>query len=134
VLSNDQPMFDLFHSILAQRSAAWAAERCSDNLKQLLFMQFKGQIPAMEEAALAMSMSPRSLQRRLMEEGTTFRDIANEVRKDLALQLIQNPAIKLSEVSAILGYSDPAAFRRAFKSWTRESAKAVKHKLKESAA
>jgi AraC-like DNA-binding protein len=61
-----------------------------------------------------------------MQEHTTFRDVAGEIRKDIAFQLMQNPAIKISEVSDILGYSDPTAFRKAFKSWTNLAPRAIK--------
>jgi AraC-like DNA-binding protein len=61
-----------------------------------------------------------------MQERTTFRDVAGEIRKDIAFQLMQNPAIKISEVSDILGYSNPTAFRKAFKSWTNAAPRAVR--------
>src|SRR5690606_1700728 len=97
-----------------------------ENLKQVLFMQFRGRIPTIEEAAAAMNMTPRNLQRRLQLEQTTFRDIAGAVRKEIAFQLMQNPAIKLSEVSDILGYSDLTAFRKAFKSWTNTTPRVIR--------
>lgn len=89
-------------------------------------MQFRGRIPSIDEAASALDMTARSLQRKLMRERTTFRDVAGEIRKDIAFQLMQNPAIKISEVSDILGYSDPTAFRKAFKSWTSVAPRAVR--------
>jgi len=116
VVSNDKSLFDLFNSILAQKKAAIEENRCSENLKQVLFMQFKGRIPTIEEAALALNLKTRTLQRKLLEEKTTFRAIANKVREELALQLMKNPAVKVSEVSDVLGYSDLTAFRRAFES------------------
>ena len=118
VLTSDQSMFSLFKSIVADKQALLATNSTQGNLKQVLFMQFKGRIPSIEEAASALNMTPRSLQRKLLLEGTTFRDVAAEIRKDIALKLMQNPSIKISEVSDILGYSDPTAFRKAFKSWT----------------
>ena len=96
------------------------------NLKQALFMQFKGRVPTIGEAPTALNITPCNLQRKLLQEQATFRDIAAEIRKDIAFQLMQNPAIKISEVSDILGYSDPAAFRKAFKSWTNTAPKAIR--------
>ncbi|MGN6532171.1 MAG: AraC family transcriptional regulator ligand-binding domain-containing protein [Ginsengibacter sp.] len=118
ILSSDQSMFQLFNSIVADKQALLAGNSISGNLKQVLFMQFKGRIPSIEEAASVLHISPRNLQRKLLQEQTTFRNIAGEIRKEIAFQLMQNPAIKISEVSDILGYSDPTAFRKAFKSWT----------------
>ena len=89
-------------------------------------MQFKGRIPTIEEAAAALNMTPRNLQRKLLQAQTTFRDIAGEIRKEIAIQLMENPAIKLSEISDILGYSDLTAFRKAFKSWTNATPRAIR--------
>ncbi|RFM27016.1 AraC family transcriptional regulator [Deminuibacter soli] len=126
ILTSDQSMFERFNSMVAEKQALLATNTTSGNLKQVLFMQFKGRIPSIDEAASSLDMTPRSLQRKLMQERTTFRDVAGEIRKDIAFQLMQNPAIKISEVSDILGYSDPTAFRKAFKSWTNVAPRAVK--------
>lgn len=91
-------------------------------------MQFKGQIPTVEEAAAAMNMTVRTLQRKLTEEQTSFRQIANEVKKEISLQLMKNA--NLTEVADVLGYSDLPAFRRAFKSWTKSTPKEVKKQMK----
>jgi AraC-like DNA-binding protein len=119
-------MFQVFNSIVANKEALLETNSTVENLKQVLFMQFKGRIPTIEEAASALNMTPRNLQRKLLQEQTTFRDIAGEIRKEIALQLMQNPAIKISEVSDILGYSDLTAFRKAFKTWTNSTPRAIR--------
>ncbi|AHF16449.1 AraC family transcriptional regulator [Niabella soli] len=126
ILTSDQSMFQLFNSIVADKQALLTSNSTVENLKQVLFMQFKGRIPTIEEAAFALNMTPRHLQRRLLQEQTTFRDIAGATRKEIALQLMQNPAIKISEVSDILGYSDLTAFRKAFKSWANATPSAIR--------
>jgi AraC-like DNA-binding protein len=126
ILTSDQSMFERFNSMVAEKQALLATNTTRGNLKQILFMQFRGRIPSIDEAATALDMTPRSLQRKLMQERTTFREVAGEIRRDIAFQLMQNPAIKISEVSDILGYSDPTAFRKAFKSWTNVVPRAVK--------
>ncbi|OQP38620.1 AraC family transcriptional regulator [Niastella yeongjuensis] len=126
ILTSDQSMFQTFSSIVADKQALLETNSTSENLKQVLFMQFKGRIPTIEEAASALNMTPRNLQRKLLQEQTTFRDIAGEIRKEIAFQLMQNPAIKITEVSDILGYSDLTAFRKAFKSWTNATPREVR--------
>jgi len=126
IRTSDQSMFQLFNAIVANKEALLKTNSTAENLKQLLFMQFKGRIPTIEEAASALNMTPRNLQRKLLQEQTTFRDIAGEIRKEIAFQLMQNPAIKISEVSDILGYSDLTAFRKAFKSWTNSTPRAIR--------
>jgi len=75
------------------------------------------------ELLLADSGSPagpsvRTLQRTLAKAGLTFSKLMEETRKDTALRLLEDPGIKLIDVSLELGYSDPAHFTRAFRRWT----------------
>jgi AraC-like DNA-binding protein len=129
ILTSDQSMFQLFNSIVANKEALLETNSTTENLKQILFMQFRGRIPTIEEAAAALNITPRNLQRKLQQEQSTFRDIAGQIRKEIALQLMQNPSIKISEVSDILGYSDLTAFRKAFKSWTNSTPKTIRKGL-----
>jgi AraC-like DNA-binding protein len=128
LLTSDQSMLQLFNAIVSDKLALLATNTTTGYLKQILFMQFKGRIPSIEEAATAMNMTPRSLQRKLLQESTTFRDVAGAIRKEIALHLMENPAISIAEISGILGYSDPSAFRKAFKSWTHEAPLTIRKK------
>jgi AraC-like DNA-binding protein len=70
------------------------------------------------QVAKALHMSTRTLQRRLQEEGSSFVEILNETRRELALQYIQDDSLPLKEVSYLLGYSNSTTFSKAFKRWT----------------
>jgi AraC-like DNA-binding protein len=65
--------------------------------------------------ARALAISPRSLQRRLLEARTTFDELREQVREDLALKYVQQSNLRLAEISELLGYSQQSAFSRAFK-------------------
>ncbi|WP_321962792.1 AraC family transcriptional regulator [Paraburkholderia sp. J7] len=65
--------------------------------------------------ARALAISPRTLQRRLSEAGTSFDEIRDEVREDLAVKYVQQSSLPLAEISEMLGYSQQSAFSRAFK-------------------
>ena len=65
--------------------------------------------------------SIRTLQRRLAEEGTSYSQLLEELRHDLALYLLRNPDLQASEISRELGYRDPAIFTRAFRRWTGQT-------------
>ena len=67
--------------------------------------------------AKEMMVSTRTLERRLHEAGTSFRDIANEVRMQLAAQYVALGTMSSDQISRTLGYSQPSAFFRAFKRW-----------------
>jgi AraC-like DNA-binding protein len=73
------------------------------------------------EIARQMRLSPRTLQRRLAAEGTGFKELLEGVRQDLARQWVRAGSFPLAEIAYRLGYSDAAAFSRAFKRWTGRS-------------
>lgn len=62
-------------------------------------------------------MSNRTLQRRLAENGTSFNQLLDQTRFDLAKQLLQDESIKVTEICYELGYANPANFTRAFQRW-----------------
>jgi len=66
-------------------------------------------------------MSVRSFQRALKKEGTTYRDILVETRRDLAEGYINDSGIELQEVAYLLGFTEYSAFSRAFKKWAGKS-------------
>ena len=74
--------------------------------------------PQIGEAAEALHMSVRTLQRRLKEEGTSFQQIVEECHRQMGISLLKNTSLGVNEISLMLGYADARAFRRAFKRWT----------------
>ncbi len=75
-----------------------------------------GQVPQ-EDVAEALSMSLRTLQRKLQEEGTSFKQLLDETRRELADQYIRNPMVSIGEITYLLGFSGPSNFSRTFKRW-----------------
>jgi AraC-like DNA-binding protein len=71
-----------------------------------------------ERIAIQLHMSSRTLQRRLDEEGMSFRSVLNDVRQSLALRYVQDKTLSLTEISYLLGFSEPSSFTRAFRGWT----------------
>lgn len=86
-----------------------------------LLLKNASPFPALGESAVLMGMSPRNLRRQLAQEGTTYRDIVNELRIELAKEYLRSGEFLPKEVSYLLGFKDPNAFRRAFKSWTGQT-------------
>lgn len=81
-----------------------------------------GKKPAqVSEVARQMRLSARTLQRRLEAEGTGWKELLESVRRDLARGWVSEGALPLGEIAYRLGYSDVAAFSRAFKRWTGRS-------------
>ncbi|MTJ80055.1 MAG: AraC family transcriptional regulator [Telmatospirillum sp.] len=74
--------------------------------------------PDIDEMARDFGMSSRTLRNRLAEHKTSYRDIVNSVREQLACNYIRNTSLQLDEIAWRLGYSDSRSFRRAFFQWT----------------
>lgn len=70
-----------------------------------------------DDCADMVGMSSRTLQRRLAEHDTSFNEILDQTRFDLATQLLLNQSIRITDIAGELGYQDSANFSRAFRRW-----------------
>jgi AraC-like DNA-binding protein len=75
---------------------------------------------SVEQVEKMFSLHRRTLNRRLHAQGISFHDLVNEVRYEIARQLLEGTRLSLAEIAATLDYSDPSAFTRAFKRWSGE--------------
>ena len=76
---------------------------------------------SLDELALQLHVSTRTLKRRFAEAGKSFSDLLGEVRKERALLLLGDHRLNVDAIAAELGYSDVANFARAFRRWTGET-------------
>lgn len=72
----------------------------------------------MEQIARHLQMTTRTLRRKLSEEGTSFQLLKDEIRRDAAIHYLSQPTMGIATIAELLGFSEPAAFARAFKQWT----------------
>ena len=89
-----------------------AAEVC----RLLAVNMAKGEM-SIEFVARHLATTPRTLQRHLAAEGTSFDTLRNTVRKEAAAEFLADPTLSVGEVAYLLGFSEPAAFHRAFRRW-----------------
>jgi AraC-like DNA-binding protein len=87
-------------------------------VRRLVGVMLVGCAPSFAQIASGLMMSPRTLRRRLADEGTTFSAIVDETRAELARQLIVQTRMPIHEIAQTLHYTKPGAFSRAYKSWT----------------
>ena len=73
---------------------------------------------AIEIVARDLGLSSRTLQRRLSASGLSYQELFDGVRREAAEKHIEDPSLAIGEVAYLAGYSEPAAFHRAFKRWT----------------
>lgn len=95
--------------------------RKDDDVSTRVRMHLQKTMPAwpdLASTARALHMSVSTLQRHLMAERTTFQALKDELRRDLAINRLNTSAVPLVALAAELGFSDSAAFQRAFKCWT----------------
>ena len=92
--------------------------RVSRRVLDVLGAHVKGVVPEIGDVARELAMSERSLQRQLRDEGTSFRVLIDEYRRELALRHLAMPGTSATDVAFLLGFSEPAAFTRAFRRWT----------------
>jgi AraC-like DNA-binding protein len=74
--------------------------------------------PDFDTLAHQLNASPATLRRRLDDEGESYRSIMDELRRDLAISLLSETQLSMSDIAGELGFAESSAFHRAFKKWT----------------
>ncbi len=112
--------------MLAERRSPQQQTRA--RVEGLITRSLPGKVIQADEAAASLGMSARTFARRLHSEGTSYREIVDDLRSDLAQTFITN-GMSLTEISYSLGYADQAAFSTAFKRWTGQAPSAFKTRV-----
>lgn len=84
---------------------------------QRLLLESQNGFPSLPATARLLHLTPRTLHRRLIDEGTSYKALLEDVRRTLAVEMLKSERQGVSEIAFALGYSDVANFRRAFKRW-----------------
>ena len=87
-------------------------------MRTVLTQRLRHGEPTQEEVAEILNVSARTLQRKLGDSGTTFREIVDETRHAQALAHFSMPQMSVTEVTHLLGFSCSSSFTRAFRRWT----------------
>ena len=96
----------------------------SDDIRRLLRMRLTSNHCSADDIADLLAMHRRTLSRRLKGDGMGYRDISNEIRFEIARQLLGDTDVPLGQIAAALDYSEASAFSRAFRRWSGETPKA----------
>jgi AraC-like DNA-binding protein len=113
---------DVLRSVLEQHAAEIAAKipethALARDIGRLLTSRMAIGDVQIESVARALGTSTRSLQRRLAGAGISYERVLDNTRRDAASEYLSDPKLSIGEVAYLLGYSEPAAFHRAFKRW-----------------
>jgi AraC-like DNA-binding protein len=125
VLTSDKYLLEILKSacdeVLAKRGEISSTLRAKvENEIVQLLPHGKAQV---EKVAGNLGMSTRTLARRLSEEGTSYAAILNELRRDLSVRYLKDPALSLNQIAWLLGYSMVTSLNHAFRRWTGNSPK-----------
>jgi AraC-like DNA-binding protein len=87
-------------------------------VRRLLGQSLPGHLSHPEEVAARLAVSTPTLRRRLAAEGTSFQQIRDQLRRDVAIAALAAGAVSIEDLARQLGFSEPSAFHRAFRRWT----------------
>lgn len=87
-------------------------------VRRLLLSKGLERPPTLEEIACCLHMTSRTLRRKLKDESASFQQIKDQVRSEIATRLLREESQSIAEISQRVGFTEQAAFCRAFKSWT----------------
>ena len=92
-------------------------ENFAERVRLSIQQKLTGRRPTIEDIADALHVSPRTLQRRLQDDGLSFQRVLEEARHQLARHYLNNSVLELNEAAYLLGYEDANSFVRAFRTW-----------------
>ena len=93
-------------------------ESYSGKIRQIIGHDIHGEMPSFEAIAEALHMTPQTLRRRLKAEHTSFQELKDNIRRDIAIYLLGKPELSVNDIALKVGFTEPSTFHRAFKKWT----------------
>jgi AraC-like DNA-binding protein len=111
-------LFPVTEELARQRLMELRGEdKLINTLRETILNQLPFGLPKIGDTARSLDMTPRTLQRRLQERHLKYQTLLDEVRRELARELVVKPELTLSEVADYLGFNDQSAFQHAFQRW-----------------
>lgn len=114
------PICDDLLGDIAQRGGV------AGRVRQVL-LQDIANCPSFETVAKLLRTPPRTLRRQLRAQNTSFRELIDELRANVAIKYLRDTDMTSEDIALALGFSDAANFRHAFRRWTKESPSMFKH-------
>jgi AraC-like DNA-binding protein len=99
-------------------------------IKSLITLDLPTGLPSFTQISHHLHMSESSLRRRLQKENTSYQNLKDEVRCQVAIDKLVNEAIKVADLSDFLGFTEPSSFIRSFKNWTGETPRSYRDKMR----
>jgi len=110
-----------------ERRLSAHADSITDRVREEMAHRLRGEVPTVETVARALHKSERQLQRELQLAGTSFRDLLDDLRHELAVEHMRESRLSIADISFLLGFSEPSAFHRSFRKWTGQTPAAYRN-------
>lgn len=121
-LTENAAMWDFFEAGLKKKLSDLETEASmKERVRSALHEMLPAGQSSIEEAASRLAMSKRSLQRRLSEETSSYQEVLNTTRRELAHAYLVRSSASLGEIAYLLGFQDGNSFLRAFRDWTGQT-------------
>ena len=126
-LTGSDALWRVFEPVLGRRlSELQRGASTTERVRALLPELLPGNTATIETVAERLAISPRTLQRRLGDEGETFRRLLNGTREHMARHYLTQTRLSGGEIAYLLGFEDPNSFYRAFHEWTGQTPDTVR--------
>lgn len=104
------------------------SENVLDHVRAAIYQNLTEGDFSLNEISKKMGYTPRTLQRKFREAGSSYQSLLDEIRQELALCYLREGQISISEIGFLLGFSEPSSFYRSFRRWTGLSPGEFRHK------
>ncbi len=118
VPSANEELAMLLDEMAAKYLAYRFASRFARKVRDALIGQLPNGEPSKQETARLLAMTERTLLRRLRDENTTFQEVLDRLREELAYDYLRRADLTMEKIAYLLGFSSSSAFSRAFVRWT----------------
>lgn len=121
VLNASPSLSLLFEKHAADILTKLKAPSLSSRVKSEIITIMKGEEPTLATVADRLAIGIRTLQLHLKEAGTTYQQLLDETRKELAISHLREPNLSTTDIAYLLGFAEPSVFFRSFKKWTGQT-------------
>ncbi|MBD2752774.1 AraC family transcriptional regulator [Spirosoma validum] len=121
VLNASPALSMLFEKHATDMLTRLKAPSLSSRVKSEIVSLMKGEEPTLSTVADRLAMGVRTLQLHLKEAGTSYQQLLDESRKELAVSHLREPNLSTTDIAYLLGFAEPSVFFRSFKKWTGQT-------------
>jgi AraC-like DNA-binding protein len=122
ILNANPSLFSLFEIHAKEILSSLKSDTSiAEKVRKEIVIELKGEEPTLSNIAKKLGIGVRSIQLKLKEEGVTFQQLLEEIRKNLATKHLKEDKLSTTDIAYLLGYSEPSVFFRSFKKWTGQT-------------